>query len=196
MRIYASQVEQIGSGNQFVIDDAIKVEAEYLTNTSYFWKKQICPYFINGNLNLGSSDSTTMTIEAGTILLFEEYSSLSVGLQNGITGTLIAQGTSQNPVVFTSAQKGQEAAGDWEGIKFGPAAGSETKLDYCQVSYGGNESGQSGNINFLNTQTNNISVTNCTLSNSLGYGIYIKGSNIPEVSSNTYTSNASGDNNF
>ncbi|MDQ3291344.1 MAG: T9SS C-terminal target domain-containing protein, partial [Bacteroidota bacterium] len=56
-----------------------------------------------------------LTIEPGTVIMGEKASKGTLVIERG--GKIIAEGTAQKPIVFTSAQaKGNRAAGDWGGI--------------------------------------------------------------------------------
>ena len=60
-------------------------------------------------------DGATLTIEPGTIIKGEKSSKGSLIVKRG--GKIIANGTVDKPIVFTSNQaKGSRAAGDWGGL--------------------------------------------------------------------------------
>lgn len=77
------------------------------------WTSAGNPYCMTGNTTV----SGTLTIAAGTVILVNPTFSLTV--QSG--GTLITQGTSTSPIVFTSSNTAP-AAGDWKGISFAAGA--------------------------------------------------------------------------
>ncbi|MBI5207195.1 MAG: hypothetical protein HY934_05325 [Candidatus Firestonebacteria bacterium] len=86
-------------------------------------------------------NDVTLTIEPGTTLNFDFLSddtsggddtSLSEIIING--GSLIAEGTPLNPIVFTSSS-GNPLIGDWYGIKFVQSLGNTLSLDYVTVEY-------------------------------------------------------------
>lgn len=61
------------------------------------------------------ADGATLTIEPGTIIKADKKTQASLIVEPG--GKLIAAGTAQQPIVFTSAQpKGQRKPGDWGGL--------------------------------------------------------------------------------
>jgi len=102
------------------------------------------------------SVNATLTIEAGAIVKFDALKGLNV---SG-TGKIIANGTADNNIIFTSAKddgfynaagtnggdtNGDGTAttpkkGDWQSISFGTSSGNS--LVYCQVLYAG-----SGTVN-------------------------------------------------
>ncbi|HZY25636.1 MAG TPA: hypothetical protein VFE71_07410, partial [Bacteroidales bacterium] len=56
-------------------------------------------YFINGEINIGSN--SVLTIQPGTVIKFAANSSLSIGYYSN--ATLIANGTADKPIIFTSS---------------------------------------------------------------------------------------------
>jgi sugar lactone lactonase YvrE len=85
------------------------------------------PYLMQGNV--GVSNGATLTLQPGVRIL-----SPGGVLEIGSGAKLIAQGTADQPITFTSASA-TPAAGDWQGLAFDP--GSEAALDHCDVDYGG-----------------------------------------------------------
>ncbi|MEI8134023.1 MAG: choice-of-anchor D domain-containing protein [bacterium] len=70
-------------------------------------------YLIRGYVYI--VDGSTLTIDPGTVLVGEKVSKGCIIAERG--GKLIAKGTAQKPIVFTSQNPiGQRAAGDWGGI--------------------------------------------------------------------------------
>ncbi len=80
------------------------------TNTTWTADKQ---YVLSGFVYVG--DGATLTIQPGTIIKGERSTKGSLIVRRG--GKIIANGTAQQPIVFTSNQaKGSRAAGDWGGL--------------------------------------------------------------------------------
>lgn len=123
------------------------------------WFSSDNPHIIDGNLTI--SDGVTLLVQAGCEVKFQGNRRLLV---NGI---LSANGTSANPIVFTSNQA-VPAKGDWRFIYF-DGADNGSILNYCVISYGGSSSGM---VRVKNS-TDNVIITNCNLSNSGGYGIIL-----------------------
>ncbi len=99
------------------------------------------PYIIRNSLSVGYN--ATLTIESGTVLKFEPGASLV------IDGSIMAQGTSDSPVVFTSARDDRylgdtngdgdattAAPGDWAGIQL-PDGSVDRTVDVanCRLFY-------------------------------------------------------------
>ncbi|MCX6875118.1 MAG: right-handed parallel beta-helix repeat-containing protein [Verrucomicrobia bacterium] len=73
------------------------------------WSLANSPYHVVGDVTV--SAGVSLTIEPGTRVEFEGYFKLQ------IDGTLVAEGTPGNPIVFTSS-KATPTRGDWQGLKF------------------------------------------------------------------------------
>lgn len=81
----------------------------------------------------------TLTIEAGTTIRFEAGGSLHVEYSAGTnpaTAALVAEGTAQDPVVFTSAAA-SPAPGDWIGLRFGQVPSPANRLEHVRIEYAG-----------------------------------------------------------
>ncbi|MCK5822494.1 MAG: hypothetical protein KAG95_00720, partial [Bacteroidales bacterium] len=88
-------------------------------------------YIVDGNISV---DGATLTIEPGTVIKFKENSELDIGYSSS-GSSLIANGTSDNPITFTSVAD-NPSAGDWDYIYFGDGA-TNSSMSYCNISYGG-----------------------------------------------------------
>lgn len=74
------------------------------------------------------TEGATLTVEAGTIIKGDKATKAALVVERG--GKLIAQGTSSNPIVFTSNQPiGSRKPGDWGGIVIlGKAVNNKTEM--------------------------------------------------------------------
>jgi hypothetical protein len=86
--------------------------------------------------NLLVANGKTLTIEPGVRLRFHEKSYLEIGHRGS---RLIARGTKDKPIVFTSAAAAP-ARGDWIGLVFDDAVGEGTILENAVIEYAGRES--------------------------------------------------------
>lgn len=92
--------KEIGNGNQ----EFVFTGKQTLKKGTYTLKGWI--YIANG---------AELTLEPGTIIKGDKTTKASIIAERG--GKLIAQGTENEPIVFTSAQpKGQRKPGDWGGV--------------------------------------------------------------------------------
>jgi parallel beta-helix repeat protein len=105
-------------------------ETVTLDNT---WKNMGIPYYVSSNTTVQGTDGTdgitTLTIEPGTEIRFNQNIYLYIGNSTGNPGALSATGDENHPVVFTSNQ-----ANPWGGIYFRNTTNdSLSVLDYCVV---------------------------------------------------------------
>lgn len=117
-------------------------------NTTTTWEEGKT-YVIRGDVSV---DNTTLTIQPGATIMFEAGASLSVGYYG--SATLIANGTEERPITFTSTLD-SPTAGAWEGIYLYSYNSSNTNFKYCQIKYAGTDA--DGALNLLGTS--------CTFSN-------------------------------
>jgi len=114
------------------------------------------PFVVFGPLIV--SDGYKLTIQAGDIIKFNSPGKLT------IYGTLDANGSETNPIVFTSLKDDlyggdlnndgtttSPAPADWEGIYLNGYLGNDGigEFDYCRIRYSGNYSGsEDANVSF------------------------------------------------
>ncbi|MCI0575506.1 MAG: tandem-95 repeat protein [Chloroflexi bacterium] len=119
--------------------------------------------------------------------------------QVAVNGRLLAQGTADQPIVFTSQWDDRYggdtnndgpsngAPGNWGQVYFAVSS-SGNVLDHCVVAYGGNR-GYSHIFGNLRADTKNITLTNCTIEHSHEYGLYT--SNAPlQITGSVFQNNA------
>jgi PKD repeat protein len=192
IQVYANWANTIGAGNTFNnTGPGIQVLGDNIDKADATWLKHGVPYIIMGEVYVQNPTGAKLTIQAGTTLKFSEYAAMYIAYDG--YGTLVAQGTTENRITFTSANTaGYENPGDWNGIWFYNGTGAQTILDYCNISYGGGYSQWSGNLIIDNTSANVPIITNCNITYSESYGIYLNNAS-PTLSGNTYSNNALGD---
>jgi len=111
---------------QFIIGDTIRTNTEWNTDTIHV----VCN-------NIFVPNGITLTIAAGTVVIFHQYNTIQ------IVGTLIAEGTKEKPIVFTVADttgfwnKSNNVDGSWLGLHFNspPVQNNLSHLKYCIVEY-------------------------------------------------------------
>lgn len=114
-------------------------------------------YLLLGNVFV--TDSTTLTIEPGTVIIGDFKTNGSLIISKGCK--IIADGTLTDPIIFTS-NRGVKKEGDWGGLfilgdapinKYGNAASVDYGLrpsDYENISYGGkNPDSNSGILRYV-----------------------------------------------
>ncbi|HEX7602059.1 MAG TPA: hypothetical protein VF316_10655 [Polyangiaceae bacterium] len=194
--------------------DEINVVAEDNMNEDTTWHARGVPYRLgngkNGNdMRVGKastgSPKVTFTVEAGVTVKVTAAGRILMSLATPVTtGVLVANGTADKPIVFTSASP-TPAAGDWTGLWFdGPEAANH--LDYVHVDYAGGPSQAKsfhcdlqGTLNeaedsaiLIFGQPPSAFVTNSTITNSAGYGVgrAWSGDLVDFVPTNTFAQNA------
>jgi parallel beta-helix repeat protein len=127
------------------------------------------PYYVN-NDHLNINGGQTLTLDPGVTLKMGEK-------RIHVYGTLLAEGTAAQPIVFTS-QEATPAAGNWRGIYFDPNAGG-SRLIYCTVAYAGNDNSVVYDrwYRYASLYTYNSSPTfdHLTLTDSYNHGIECSG---------------------
>jgi len=143
----------------FIVTDQVKapgptyVSGLIISDTT--WYLMNTPYIVTGDVIV--DNGTTLTIEAGVTVKFDGLYSLIVN------GTLIAIGSTNQPILFTSNQS-TPAKGDWNRVRL---HGKNNTMDYCEISYGNYP------LYIMGNNTNNI-ISNCRIFVNNGDGIYLK----------------------
>ncbi len=162
----------------------ILVRGGNMEATSSTWKPQTAPYIIEDGVYVDQ----TLTIEAGIVIKLKSTGWMKFGTNNN--ATLIAIGTEENPIIFTSAAA-TPTPGAWEGLYFNEGTSSNTVLEYCTVEHAGNGA-KNANIYLLNVT--GVTIENCTIQHSSGYGVFVYESTWNNIN-NTFDNNELGDTN-
>lgn len=103
-------------------------------------------------------EGATLTIEAGAKLSFEAGLKIFVEY-----GKIVAKGTEDSPITFTSANS-SPAAGDWEGIYFADKTSAGNVFDHVVVEYAGKEGGHGkcALVFYGEVNANRVAITNST----------------------------------
>ncbi|MCP4166316.1 MAG: hypothetical protein GY759_10535 [Chloroflexi bacterium] len=131
------------------------------------------PFVANNDVTIQQGASLTLT--PGSTVKFREFFTDLV-----VRGTLVAQGTSAQPIHFTSLQddgpggdtngdgpNSVPAAGDWSALAF-HASSTGSALDQVTIRYGGGQGQYNVWIN-----TDDLVIQNSVIETSQDYGIYI-----------------------
>ncbi|MEA2042681.1 MAG: right-handed parallel beta-helix repeat-containing protein [Bacteroidota bacterium] len=170
LSVQANGADGIGTGNSITVsgNKGILVESSTLDKSSVSWKAQTAPFVIEGTVNIQSTAGTELTINPGATVCFLDGAEFDIAYSSDKYGTLIADGTSENPILFTSAN-GTPVAGDWDGIFMYNGTTSSTSFEYCTIEYGGGYANFSAMISAEGNAS--FSMDNCTLRYSAAYGI-------------------------
>ncbi|MHB1688688.1 MAG: hypothetical protein ACYCVH_15140 [Ignavibacteriaceae bacterium] len=146
---------------------------------------------VSGNVTVNSG--VTLTIGSGSVLTLGNVDTLKV------SGILNAQGTSTNPITFTSLGN-SKTPGSWGTITFNGSGASSSNLNYANITYGGgvqclNSANATIQNSYIDTCTNGVYVYNSApqiLTNHIfepqQNGIYGEASGMyPSVIDNTIT---------
>jgi M6 family metalloprotease-like protein len=164
------------SGNEVPAGETIGVWAGNIPAGTQW----IDEYTIHVYGDLTIPHNNDLTLEAGSVLKFSNYYGLTVN------GTLIANGTSADNIVFTSYYDDDHAGdtnhdgessgtkGDWRNIAFSNT-NTGSSMQYCQVRYAGRYHGSSNYYREAVTVdgTASLTMTNCLVEETGG------GSNYP-----------------
>ncbi|MBO0321938.1 IPT/TIG domain-containing protein [Muricauda sp. CAU 1633] len=197
--MHLPQVDQLDGASTYAEGNGrpyIQVEGDAITEADLLIKKLEVPYRIETEESGRETYvEKAITIEAGTILEFETGAGLVLG-SPGVdciptTGSLNAQGTSDEPILFRGTTEGQ---GTWLGIGINSSTGTNF-MNYCVVSGGGAEqmynAGGQGNI-VIHCE-GSLTIENSTIKDSAGWGIdFVQGGNSLSQSNNTFENNSSG----
>jgi len=198
--IHLPQVAQLDSGTSYGVGNGrsyIQVVGDAVTEADLNIKKLDVPYRIETEQSGRETYvERAISIAPGTILEFDTGAGLVLG-SPGVdciptTGSLNAQGTTEEPIVFRGASEGQ---GSWLGIGINSST-SENLMTYCEISGGGStqmyNAGGQGNI--VIHCSGSLTIENSTIKDSGGWGVdFVQGGNSLSETNNTYSNNASGD---
>ena len=142
--------------------DVVIVEQDITTNTTWYGNKI---YKVTRSIDV--TNRALLTIEPGCIIKFVKDVELSIAYND--YGTVLARGTKDKPILFTSESPKPEA-GDWFGFYiYDGSEGSE--FDYCTIEFAG---GYSPNQAAINLRGGKAKFINCTVSESDSYGYEVR----------------------
>ena len=188
MRVMPSSTPAL-SGNSFSGNGSNGIIWFSHVGVNTIWTASGGPYVLNGAV--GVEPGVTLTIEPGTVIKGNGDAYLYV------SGTLRAQGSASQPIIFTSYQDDSVGGdsnndgnattpvpGQWRGLFF-VANSSGNLLDHNVIRYAGLTTGVAVSIN-----TSSLTLQNSTISDS-GTGLYINGVS-PTIRRNTIRNNNMG----
>lgn len=154
----------------------VQIDYGYSDNLDVTLNEIDIPYFIREGIYV----EKTLTIKAGVKLLFDDNTFLDV-----ITsGKIIAEGTPEKKITFSHIDG---EAGQWQGISIYTSF-SNTFKD-CVIEHGGSDS-EAQNL-YVN-EGSMVSLTDCLIRNSSGYGVVIYSTSLVTASNVTFSGCAWG----
>jgi parallel beta-helix repeat protein len=188
INIFGNHVHTIGAGNTITADKGIFVGGDDIDQESVTWLQQTVAYVVGGNLYVGSVTGATLNLMPGVELQMGGGTGILVGYGSNKFGTLVAEGTESDPIIFTSAAPDMaRSPGDWDYLGFFGGAGTNSSLAYCEFSYGG---GYADNYGMITVQGSSISMTHSTVTYSEHQGISLRN----DASFVNFAGNTFGDN--
>jgi len=181
-----------GTGNSFAANTVkvariLPVPSDTLKAQAITWAKLDVPYSITGSVTVSGIN----TIAAGTDIVFGKGASLAIGASAG--STIKAIGTATDKITFRGDSN---AVGYWQGIALS-TKGNE--FAHAKISGGGSKAnafGQQANIVLDgNAGGADVSIRDCVLENSGGYGVHNGGQTVTLGQGNVFQGNVSGDTN-
>jgi len=150
------------------------------------WSKTGVPYWIHGDIWVRGDDDPVLTLAPGIVVFLERQTSLVIG--GDAPGTLVAEGTKNEPIVLTSPQY-PATPGDWEGLMID--RGATASLNRVALSYCGapSDAGSRPIEACLGIAGTQATVQNCAFSYSANHGVELEqGGTLfdPLVFSNTF----------
>lgn len=140
---------------------------EETTWPNVFENPDLPDYIVTSDISV----SEQLNVMPGVKVIFEPNMRMSV---SGNNGALISVGKADSLVVFTA----EDSLNGWEGIIIFNN-NVLNKLDYTEVSYGGNRDATSGvqpaNVGVEGFGSGKLTITNSRINNSFGDGIYVEG---------------------
>jgi len=185
--------KSIRIGPQFQMSDnsfsghseaGIEVIAGTFVNFNRTWRKQNgeSSYVIvagQGINHLDLYEYATLIIEAGVTLKFTPGTGIWLSRLHG-GNSLVADGTAENPIVFTSSS-GNSAG--WEGILFDDRGVRSSLLNHCIIENAGQANQKKISANICCRSASDVTISNCEIRLSGGNGIYLDRSSVGIYSS-------------
>ncbi len=165
--VIANAVTSIGDNNSYDSDKTIRVWGT-LDVPAATWKKLAVPYYLNNELSIGSASGTTLTLSPG-VTFKADGGSIAVG-PYAAKGKLVAEGTAQAPILFTSANANPMAE-DWGGIYFMSGNDPASSLKYCQLEYGGENFGN--RLALIRVEWTSVNINHCSFKSSSPYAVWL-----------------------
>jgi parallel beta-helix repeat protein len=150
------------------------------TNTT--WNLAGSPYIVKTGIVIGCN--ATLTIQPDVVVKFNQCLAIMVGSNALGKGTLVARGTAESPIIFTSNT--DAVPGEWSRIHFTDYAAdavydvnsyiSGSILEHVVVEYGG-----WGNYGVIFAEKSSPYLNYCVVHHNLYYGIQVDGTNAPSI---------------
>ncbi|MFN8324010.1 MAG: hypothetical protein U0T74_15200 [Chitinophagales bacterium] len=148
-------------------------------------------FLISGKVTAGNK----FTIAAGSRVMMDANAEVVIDGASG-NGAFVAIGTQSQPISISAIYNG---TGIWNTIRFRSSNSNDNRIEYCNISGGGLNTGSAdGMISVVNDNggSSNIVIRNSNIMNSAAIGIYIQSANSEYnsdiISGNVFSNNVKG----
>lgn len=157
--LYINNVHTLTGTNSYETSLGIWIEndEDFTLQGEYYWTDQGVPFYQEGTIRFGAEgEGSIVHIAPGTEILFMENGLWDVAYWGDQYATIIAEGTEEKPIIFSSASTAPNA-GDWKSLSFFQGA-NNCSFQYCTFEFGGVDdySGMividESNVSFLNCE--------------------------------------------
>jgi hypothetical protein len=156
--------------------------------TSTSWGDPGTPIAVTSDIRVQGVSTPVLTIAAGSVFKFGAGNVIWVGYSDA--GKLVASGTAAAHVTLTSLAS-SPSKGDWNGIIVWGT--SQATLTFTDVLYAGGDDTAPGNV-AANSDQAVVNLTNCLLSDSAVFGLYVACNNVSVTATScTFTNNTNSD---
>ncbi len=150
------------------------------------WRRHDAPYVVEGRVGIGAAGGVTVTMVPGAAFELQDGAYFSVGESD--EGTLIAEGTESDSIMFSEYSSGTywgygSSATSSGGFWIDDMATSATSLKYCSIS-----NATTG----IRIETADVAVTNCMIADCEFWGMYLYDCPATKIADNSFSGNGSG----
>lgn len=182
--IYPNFVHTIIGENTITTDLGILISNDDDVNIAgdYIWTKQSAPYIVEGTIRIGApGNGVKLTIEPGIRMQFMVNAQLQVAYSADHTASLMANGTSENPIIFTSNSPAP-SKGDWDGFNYYEGA-YNCSISNSVISYAGGDETPWGAINLMDANSP-LSLSHTHIAHISAHGISVDDDSSVDISNN------------
>jgi len=184
--VFAPSFSTIGTTNTFAGAMIDLDGGDIVTTTD--WSNPGTPVAVTSEIRVQGVTTPVLSIAAGTVFKFGADTYLWVGY--GSPGKLVTNGTTAAHVTLTSLAS-TPTKGDWNGIIVWNT--SQATLTFTDVLYAGGYASAPGNV-AANSAQAVVSLTNCLISDSAVFGLYVACNNVSVTTTScTFTNNTNAD---
>lgn len=129
--------------------------------------RQSCPYIVQGDMHVGSTEGTIFTVDPGVHMAFMDRTVLEIGGQFTGKATFLANGTAEAPIVITSFNPTGASTDLWGGISFMKNTAAESSLHHCTIE----KVGSYRKTAVVDIWESSISMEYCRISGNVTFGL-------------------------